>query len=152
MAIGVELKDLNWIAILVGMGINIVLGFVWFAAKSPTGKIWMKGAGLDPSFKPGTAAMVRAMIIMVVTAFVMMFVFQHNFIANRDAYRLDQAGYDLTIMDGVMGGFFTWLGFIMPVQIGAVIWENKPWSYFLVNTGYYAVALITVGIVYAAMG
>jgi hypothetical protein len=151
VAPGVELSDINWLAVLAGMAINIVLGFLWYSPKMPTGKIWMRGAGHRPDFKPDPKAMAVSMVLMVVGTFLLMFVLFHTFVAYRDAYALDEQGYDLSVMDGLMGGFFVWLGFFLPVNLGAVSWENKPWSYFFVNTLYYLVTLLIVGLVFALM-
>lgn len=145
---GVQLSDLNWIAIGVALVWNVALGFLWYAPKVPTGRIWMRGLGRGTDWKPDPKAMAVSMSLMLVTTFLFVFVIAHDFIAYRDAYRLDQAGYDLTVADGLMGGFFTWLGIVMPVQISQRIFEGRPWSFFLVNTAYYLVALLGIGLIY----
>ena len=50
-----------------------------------------------------------------------------------------------------MGAFFMWIGFYVPLYFGSVGWENKSWSLFFVNTGYYLVTLQVVGAIFAAM-
>lgn len=148
MAAGVEFGDLNWIGLVVAIVFNIVLGFIWYNAKVPTGKIWFKGVGLDPNQKINPKKMAVAMVLMVVGAFFLMFVLAHNFIAYRDAYDIDTegTGYDLTVADGLLGGVFTWLGFFVPVLWGASTWEGRPWSLFFVNAGYYLVTLTAAGL------
>lgn len=154
MVAGVELSDLNWIAIAAAMASNIVLGFLWYSPMLPTGKIWMRGNKIPPDHKPKPAEMVKGLILMVIGTFLLMFVFMHNFIANRDAFGIDQTPvnkeYNLSLMEGFTGGFFTWLGFFVPVLLGSVGWENKPWSLFLVNAGYWFVALVAAGLIYAS--
>jgi fluoride ion exporter CrcB/FEX len=154
MAPGVEFGDLKWIAIAAAMASNIVLGFLWYSQKTPTGRLWMKHMGFPKDHKPKPGEMMRAMILMVIGTFLLMFVLQHNFIAYRDAYGIDQMPvnkeYDLSMMDGFMGGFFTWLGFFVPVQLGSISWEGKPWSLFFVNAGYYLVSLVAARLIYAA--
>ncbi len=151
MAPGVEISDINWIAVLAAMGISIVLGFLWYAPFSPTGKAWLKALKIPADFKPERNKMIVAYVLMLLGSFFMFFVFLHTNIAYRDAYRLDEAGYQLTVLDGVIGGVMTTLGFIVPIQFGQVTWEGKPWSLFFVNVGYYLVTLVTAGIVYAMM-
>ena len=151
MVPGVELTDVNWIAVVIAMVVNIVLGFLWYSPKLPTGKIWMRGVGLSEDHKPTPKQLGVAMTLMVLGSFFMMFVFHHTNLAYRDAYRLDEAAYSLTILDGVMGAVFTWLGFYVPVLWGSVAWENKPWSLFFVNAGYYLVTLLIAGVIYVSM-
>jgi hypothetical protein len=152
MAAGVQISDINWIALLAAMGASIVLGFLWYAPFSPTGKAWMKALKMPADFKPDPKKMMLSYGLMLLGSFFMFFVFMHTFIAYHDAYLLDDKNYKLTIMDGVVGGVMTTLGFIVPVQFGNVTWENKPWSLFWVNTLYYLVALVLAGIIYVAMG
>ncbi|MBI2078552.1 MAG: DUF1761 domain-containing protein [Euryarchaeota archaeon] len=151
MVPGVEMVDINWLALAIAVVINIVLGFLWYSPKLPTGKIWMRGVGLSPDHKPTTKQLAVAMVLMVVGSFLMMFVFQHTNLAYRDAYGLDQANYKLTVVDGIMGAVFTWIAFFVPVLWGSVAWENKPWSLFFVNAGYYLVTLVIAGVVFASM-
>ncbi len=154
MAEGIEFGDLNWVALGLGMLASIVLGFLWYSKSTPTGKIWMRGMKMSPDFKPDPKKMTVSMVLMVVGTFLFMFVLMHVFLAFRDAYRFDGArlGDDgITFVDGLMGGFFTWLGFFLPVNFGLVAWEDKPWSFFFVVTSYYLVQLLAVGAIFASM-
>lgn len=153
MVAGVEFSDINWIALGIAIVINIVLGFLWYAPKLPTGKIWMRETKMDPNHKPTAKQMTVAMILMIVGSFFMLFVFQHTFIAYQDAADLDEegTGHKLTIVEGVMGAFFTWLGFFVPVLWSGIAWEGKSWSLFFVQSGYYLVTLLIAGVIYAGM-
>jgi hypothetical protein len=153
-----DLSNFNWIGFGLGIVVNMVLGFVWYAAWSPTGKVWMRHQGLDPKNMPkmSGAQMVVPMLLMVVGAVLMMFVFAHTNGVYLDAFRNPQTGgqpgYHLSVLDGIMGGFFTWLGFIVPLQLNSVAFERKPWSLFVVNAGYYLVTLVIAGILIATVG
>jgi len=46
---------------------------------------------------------------------------------------------------------FTWLGFYLPVDIGAVTWEKKSWKLFWINTGYHLAMLLVVATVLTYM-
>jgi hypothetical protein len=96
------------------------------------------------------------MILMVIGSFLMMFVFAHTNMVYEDSYRnVDSGGtegYDLTMMDTLTGAFFTWLGFIVPLNFNAIAFENKAWSMFFVNAGYYLVALLVAGVLLATVG
>ncbi|MEA3191485.1 MAG: hypothetical protein QOD77_2067 [Thermoplasmata archaeon] len=144
--------NFNWLAFGLAILFNIVLGFVWYAKFSPTGRIWMRHQGMDPDNmpKPAGAAMAMSMGLMLVGVALMMFVFTHTNAVYQDAFSNlatgGKARYQLTVMDGLIGGFFTWLGFIVPVQLNAIAFERKPWSLFFVNAGYYLVALLAAGL------
>lgn len=153
MAVGVELTDINWIALVIAFVAAVVLGFIWYSPKLPTGRIWMREMKFDASTKPNSKQMARGLILMIIGTFFLMFVFQHNFLAYRDSYRLDKARLDtagLTMADGLMGGLFTWMGFFLPVGLSSIGWENKTWSLFFVNQGYYLVNMLMIGAIYAS--
>ena len=152
MAAGVEFSDLNWIALGIGMLVNIVLGFLWYAPKMPTGRIWMRDMKFPADMKPTGKQMAVSVTLMAIGTFLLMFVLMHVFVAFRDAYTLDDASItEIRMADGLMGGFFTWLGFFLPVNLSSVAWEAKPWSLFFVNTTYYLVTLLIVGAIFASM-
>ncbi|MEX2013692.1 MAG: DUF1761 domain-containing protein, partial [Parcubacteria group bacterium] len=50
-------------------------------------------------------------------------------------------------MVGVKAGFYMWLGFIAPVTLGVVLWENKPWKLWFINASNYLVTLVIMGII-----
>lgn len=144
--------DLDWLAIGLSWLALMVIGFVWYAKWFPTGKVWMRGMGWDPENmpKPPAGKMAVSMVLMVIGSFLMMFVFAHTNMVYQDAFRNTDTGgtadYDLTVMDGLMGAFFTWLGFIVPLNLNAVAFDGKPWSLFFVNAGYYLVGLMVAGL------
>lgn len=166
MTPGVEFSDLNWLGLGLAALVSIILGFLWFSPKTPMGRIWMRGMGMDPANMPKVQAgkMVQSMAIMLVGTFFLWFVFAHTNVAYDDAYDKDcaadstqslcdgKADYDLTVLDGVMGGLFTWLGFFLPLNLGAVAWENKSWGYALNTTAYYLIQLVVGGILLVTVG
>jgi hypothetical protein len=151
-ASSMNFDELNWLAIAIAIVVNMGLGFLWYSPKTPTGKVWMRDQGMDPDAppKPTGGQMAKGLILMVIGSFLMFFVFAHNFWVYEDAYRNAGTGgdpeYDLSVMDGVFGALFTWLGFFVPVMFSSVAWENKSWALFFVNSGYYLVSLLVAGI------
>lgn len=148
----------NWTGFALAIVFNIALGFVWYAKFTPTGRIWMRSQGLDPDNMPRPAGgeMAKGMVLMLVGVGLMMFVFAHNAGVYLDAFRNTAnhgvKDYHLSVLDGVMGGLFTWLGFIVPIHLNGVAFERKPWSLFVVNAGYYLVTLVMAGIFIATVG
>ncbi|MGE0772508.1 MAG: DUF1761 domain-containing protein [Cyclobacteriaceae bacterium] len=51
----------------------------------------------------------------------------------------------------VNSAVFTWLGFYLPVDIGAVTWEQKSWKLFFINTGYHLAMLFVAAIILVMM-
>ena len=154
----VNFGELNWLAIGLSVLAMMVLGFVWYAAWFPTGKIWLRHMGLDPNNmpKPAGGQMALSIGLMVIGAFLMMFVFAHTNMIYQDAFRNTAtggtAGFELRLSDTLTGAFFTWLGFIVPLNLNAVAFENKPWSIFFVNAGFYLVGLLVAGTLLATVG
>lgn len=146
MALPVGLGDVKWTALLVAAIANIVLGFVWYNPKTPTGRVWMKGSGQSMDTKPAGAEMTQMMVITLATAFLVTGVLGLVFALLRDA-----AGADLSVADGVAGALLVWGGFFLPLNLGSVAYERKPWSYALVVTAYWLVTLVIAGVVYATM-
>lgn len=151
-----DLSKFNWLGFALAIVSNIVLGFIWYASWFPTGKVWMRVTQMDMSQKMPGAKMAMSMVLMVIGAALLMFVFAHNSMVYEDAFRNTAtggtAGYKLTAMDGLTGGFFTWLGFIVPLNLNAVAFDRKPWSLFWVNTGFYLVSLLVAGVLIALVG
>ena len=149
--------DLNWLAIGLSVLAMMIIGFVWYAPWFPTGKVWSRNMGMDPKNmpKPPAGKMAVSMLLMVIGSFLMMFVFAHTNLVYEDAFRNTdtggEEGFDLRITDTLTGAVFTWLGFIVPLCLNAVAFENKPWSMFFVNAGYYLVGLSVAAVLLASL-
>src|SRR3954471_23906213 len=96
---------LNYAAIAVSILANIIIGFLWFGPIF--GKPWAKEMKMTMDQKPPVSFFIKAMILMIVGSFLMVFVFAHNFEVWRPSTW--NAGPDGA--PGLMGfqaGFFTW--------------------------------------------
>jgi len=151
-----DLSHFNWLGFGLSILVFMVLGFIWYAPWFPTGRVWVRASKMDMSQKIPARQMAMSMGMMVIGAVLLMFVYAHNMMVYEDAFRNvatgGKAGYKLTAMDGITGGFFTWLGFIVPLNLNAVAFDRKPWSLFGVNAGYYLVSLVVAGILIATVG
>src|SRR6218665_4122278 len=67
---------INYLAILIAVVVNFVLGFLWYTPLF--GKIWARELGFDTSQKPPASALIKGMVFMVIGNFFMAFVFSHN--------------------------------------------------------------------------
>lgn len=122
---------------------GFVLGAVWYGPLF--GKPWMAMMGFtkdsmkNMSMKPAVAmalGFVAFLLMSYVLAHVLMFA---------SAYDTGTSG----VVSGLTGGFWCWLGFVLPVTAGVVLWEGKTWKLWVLNAGYYLVALLLMGSILA---
>jgi hypothetical protein len=138
--------NINFIAILVAVVANFILGFIWYTPLF--GKVWAKEMGFDTSIKPTGAEMAKGMIFMVIGNFFLAYVFAHNIAAWSFVPGMEEMSQTVSIMNSAI---FTWLGFYLPVDIGIVTWEKKSWKLFFINTGYHLVMLIVASVILTLM-
>lgn len=137
---------INYTAILIAVVANFILGFLWYTPLF--GKAWAKEMGFDMTVKPTSGEMAKGMIFMVIGNFLMAYVFAHNMAAWSFVPGMGQLPKMGTVMNSAI---FTWLGFYLPVDIGAVTWEKKSWKLFGINTGYHLVMLLVAAIILTYM-
>ena len=138
--------NINFIAILVAVVANFILGFIWYTPLF--GNAWAKEMGFDTSIKPTGGEMAKGMIFMVIGNFFLAYVFAHNIAAWSFVPGMDEMSPTVSIMNTAI---FTWLGFYLPVDIGIVTWEKKSWKLFFINTGYHFVMLLVASLILTLM-
>ncbi len=119
--------------------VAVVLGILWYGPLF--GKPWRQTMGVsdaeverakkDPAMK---RKMMKSAAIAAVGAIITAFV-------------LSRAIFIGSTVEGLMPidaafhfAFWNWLGFGVPVLLGAVLWENKTWKWWLITIGYYLVS------------
>ncbi len=133
----------NYLAVLVAAVASMIIGSLWYGPLF--GKPWMALIGMTPE-KIAAAkgkGMTMSYALMFVGSLVMSFVLAHSLIF-ASAYTNTTGA-----IAGMMVGFWSWLGFVAPVTLGSVLWENKSWNLWLLNNGYYIVTLVVIGIILA---
>lgn len=122
---------LNWLAILTSILAAFVFGFLWYGPIF--GKTWAKAMGIKTSHKPDHQKMIAALAVQLMGTFLTVYVLSHTIqIWRPSVWGVGQDGSSFSY--GFMGGFFTWVGFYLPMQLGRVSWEEKPWKVFWINT------------------
>ena len=134
-----NLPPLNYPAIVVAAIASIAIMAIWYGLLF--GKKWMALQGITE--QPPKNKMIKSYVIATVASLVMSYVLA-NALAFA-AYYLDISG----LPSGLMSGFFNWLGFIAPVTLGPVLWQGKSWKIWLIDAGYYLVALLAMGTILA---
>jgi Protein of unknown function (DUF1761) len=138
--------NINFIAILVAVVANFILGFIWYTPLF--GKAWAKEMGFDTNIKPTGGEMAKGMIFMVIGNFFLAYVLAHDIAAWSFVPGMDEMSTTVSIMNSAI---FTWLGFYLPVDIGIVTWEKKSWKLFFINTGYHFMMLLVACIILTLM-
>lgn len=129
--------EINMPAILVTVVACFILGFIWYTPLF--GKAWGKEMGYDPNEKPATSTFVRGLVFMVIGNFLFAWVLAHNIAAWGFVPGIGEMS---TFGSAMSTAVFTWMGFYLPGELGATVWEKKSWKLFAINTGYHLATLI----------
>lgn len=130
---------INMLAILVAVVVNFIVGFIWYTPLF--GKVWGKEMGYDPEEKPQASVMIRGMLFMVIGNFLFAYVLAHNIAAWSFVPGMEEMS---EMNNAFMTALFTWLGFYLPGELGATVWEKKSWKLFAINTSYHFISLLIV--------
>lgn len=128
----------NYLAIIVSTILTMVIGYVWYGPLF--GKPWSTLMGFSPEHRAKRDKGMRLnYIIMALGALLMTFILAYVIIFAGTFIQLSGA------LAGLLVGIMCWLGFIVPVSLGTVLWDDKPWKLWFINAGYYLVVLIIIG-------
>lgn len=134
---------INYLAVIVAAIAAVVIGFLWYGPIF--GKPWMKLMGFtkESMSKMKQAEMMKSYGLMIVTTLIMAYVLAHT-TEFAMAYTRTYG-----VVGGLMSGFWSWLGFMMPVHMNDQIWGGKPWKLFAITAGYSLVSMLTMGVILA---
>jgi len=122
----------NWLAIIVAVIAAFIFGFLWYGPLF--GKAWAKAMGMKMNSKPDPKKIIPAFAFQIVGTFLTTYVLAHSVQVWRPS--IWGVGNDSpSAVYGFMAGFFTWIGFYVPMQFSKVNWEGKPWKLFFINAG-----------------
>jgi hypothetical protein len=132
MPLATSLSTINLLAVLVAGLTHMVTGLVWYRP-GLFGNAWaaLTRAELKPAPQWLPAGVVGHLLIALVLAVVV------------------QLAGATTALGGLAVGALMWLGFVVPLEIGELIWEKIPFRLFLIRIGNHLVALGLAGIVVA---
>jgi hypothetical protein len=132
---------INYIGVVLAAISNMVIGYLWYGPL--LGKAWNKEMGFADGSMTGAKnkSMAKSYGLMALGALVMAWVLAHAIVFSSSYMNMKGVGA------GLMTGFMSWLGFVAPVTIASVLWEGKSWKFWLINNGYFLVALLVMGII-----
>src|SRR5688572_586621 len=122
--------QVNYLAVLLAAVASMVVGFFWYGPYL-FAKPWMKLMGYtQKSLEKEKANMGKTYGISFLMAILTAFVLKHSI--EFGAYYMGIGG----VSAGLQGAFWSWLGFVMPVQLTDVLFGGKSWKLWKINTGY----------------
>ncbi len=137
------IPPVNYIAIIVAAIASYVLGFLWHGPLF--GKQWMMLSGMTPEKMNEAKAkgMTKTFIAAFLTTLLMSYVIANIYDFASSYYNL--YGYQM----GLMVAFWSWLGFIVPVTLNTVFWENRTWKLWLFNVSFELVSIALMAVIIA---
>lgn len=134
---------LNYTAILIAAVASMGIGALWYGPIF--GTKWIALMGMTPEKMKAAQAKGMAVqyTLMMIGCVIMAFVMAHSIYFASGILQISG------INAGLQGGFWNWLGFVVPVTLSSVLWEGKPWTLWFINVGYYLVSLLVMGTIIA---
>ena len=127
--------SVNYLAVVLAAVANMALGFLWYGPLF--GKSWQRMMGFTAeSMKTMAMTPFAAMVGGFVGALVMAFVLAHVIVLGNAFYGTGG------VSSALMGGFWSWFGFLVPVTAGSFLWEGKSAKLWVLNAGYWLVAIL----------
>jgi len=116
MSLSSVFSQINWLAVLVAGIVHLVSGLIWFQPMI-FGTLWTKlsGKSLDPAVRWIPAGIIAHLVMSLILAVVV-------YLANAT-----------DVLSGILIGILMWIGFIVPILTGELIWEKIPFKLFLIR-------------------
>ena len=131
----------NYLAVVLVAVVNMVLGFLWYGPLF--GSQWMALTGVTEAqiTEAKTKGGMGGKYALAFVGALLM-----GYVVARFAVGIGIAG----AYAGVKLGAWAWLGLVVPVTLGKVLWDGKSWKLWFLENGYYVVTLVIMGAIIAA--
>jgi hypothetical protein len=132
MSLTTMFSNINLLAVLVAGIAHMLTGLIWYRPKF-FGNTWARltGAELKPASQWLAAGLIGHQVIALALVIIVT-------LANAT-----------TVLGGIAVGGLVWLGFVVTLEIGELIWEKIPFKLFLIRAGNHLVALSLAGVILA---
>ena len=123
---------------ILGAGIAAVaIGFVWYHP-SVFGTVWMRMVNFTPEqSERGKKKMPLMAVCGLIAAMVV-------------AYVMNYFGIAWGVYDWIGAlelGFWSWAGFVAPIMLGMVLWEQRPFKQYLISALYWLVTMMVMAVI-----
>lgn len=139
--------SLNGWAILAAVAAAITIGLLWYGPLF--GNAWMKEMAMPADFKPEVSVLKRSLLLMLGGALITSVAMAYAIALCRTSSVMAAAQLS-NVMLGIVVACVAWLGFYVPMLLGAVAWESRSWRLFGINAGYHGLSLLVSGVILAA--
>ncbi len=121
-------ESINVLAVVAAALVHMITGLVWFSGKL-FGKQWVEltKQELKPARQWLLAGLVGHLLLALVLAVVV------------------HLTHATSLIEGMLVGILMWIGFIVPLEIGELIWEKIPFRLFTIRIGNHIVAMSLAG-------
>ena len=129
--------NLNLIPVIIAGVLNMAIGAFWY---SPLviGKLWMRSMGkTEEELKAGfsSASMGMTYVVNTIASLVFAYILAH-------LIKYSQVN---TFTDGVMIGFWVWLGFVVTTVIPGYMYESRPKMLYFLFIIYQLISITLMG-------
>lgn len=125
-----QLMHVNYLAVFIAWIIHVAMGLIWFQPKL-FGNKWSKLTGKE--LKPAPQWLIPGLFGHLLMVIVLVILIKAT----------NSSGY----LSGLILGLLTWLGFIVPMELGELVWEKIPFKLFLIRIGNQFIGLAVSGII-----
>jgi len=132
MLLNTALSNINLVAVLIAGFAHMTISLIWFRPEL-FGKQWMELTKQD--MKPARQWIPAGIIGHVVIALALAVIV---YLANAT-----------TMVEGIVVGILIWIGFVVTLETGELIWEKIPFKLFMIRIGNHLVALSVAGAILA---
>lgn len=124
-------SDINFLAIVVIIIFNMILGMLWYSPKV-FGTVWAREHNFElTDLKATPLHYVGAIVVSFVMAVVFAIIINWLDI--------------FTVSDGLKLGFTIWLGFIATTHFSGVLWAKKPLNVYFIDSGFQLISMLFMG-------
>jgi hypothetical protein len=122
---------INYLAVVLAAVVAFAIGFAWYGA---LGARWMKAARIEKGQgRPLPGLLVTSAIALLVMAWVLAGVIGHL------------GTGQVTPVNGVISGFFVWLGFIATTIVVGQRYQGFGWNLTLIDAGHWLLVALAMG-------
>lgn len=129
---------INYWAVLVAAVTSMVVGAVWYSP-AVFGRTWMKLSSMSPEKMEAAKkkGMARSYFIAFIGSLVMAYILAYFLVL----------GAAFSVSESMALAFWLWLGFVVILKLGDVLWAGDPVTLFILNIAHYFVAIEVMAII-----
>lgn len=128
-----QFSSINYLAVLVAWIVHVVTGLIWFRPEL-FGNEWSKLTGKE--LKPAKQWLIPGLIGHLLMVLVLAILI-----------RLTHADSGWS---GMLVGLLAWIGFVVPMESGELVWEKIPFRLFLLRTVNQFIGIAAAGFILGA--